>query len=79
MTPSERSKFIEDVAEAIQANAPVLSEEEQRWVRLAIQKEAQSIKFREAVIEKTFTGLVWLIILGIGVLIKDFAISHGFK
>lgn len=61
MTPEERTQFIADVAAAIKASepAPILADEEQQWVRLAIQKEAQSIKLRQAVIEKTISGLVW--------------------
>lgn len=47
MTPEERAEFVADVAAAIgRVTEPVLTEEEQQWVRLAIQKEAQSIKLR---------------------------------
>jgi hypothetical protein len=81
MTPEERTQFISDVAAAIKASepAPVLTEEEQQWVRLAIQKEAQSIKLRQAVIEKTLAGLVWSAIVALGYVLIDFAKNHGFK
>lgn len=81
MTPEERTQFIADVAAAIKASepAPVLTEEEQQWVRLAIQKEAQSIKLRQAVIEKTLAGLVWSAIVALGYVLIDFAKNHGFK
>lgn len=81
MTPEERTQFIADVTAAIKAAepAPILTEEEQQWVRLAIQKEAQSIKLRQAVIEKTLSGLVWSALLGLGYIIVDFLKNHGFK
>lgn len=81
MTPEERAEFVADVAAAIKASepVPVLTEEEQQWVRLAIQKEAQSIKLRQAVIEKTLAGLVWSAIVGAGVVFLDFLKNHGFK
>lgn len=81
MTPEERTQFIADVTAAIKAvePAPILTEEEQQWVRLAIQKEAQSIKLRQAVIEKTLSGLVWSALLGLGYIIIDFLKNHGFK
>lgn len=81
MTPEERSQFIADVAAAIRAAEPppVLTEEEQQWVRLAIQKEAQSIKLRQAVIEKTLAGLAWAGLVGLGYVFMDFAKNHGFK
>lgn len=56
-----------------------LTDEEQRWVKLAIQKEAQSIKYRQAVIEKTLSGLVWMALLGFAYVLKEWAINHGFK
>ncbi len=67
---------------AIQAGVPkvpALTEEEHRWVQLAIQREAQSIKFRDAVIEKTLASLLWAAIAGIGYLVVDFFKNHGFK
>lgn len=35
-----------------------LTDEEIQWVRLAIQAEAKKAAFRQAVIEKTFIGLI---------------------
>lgn len=60
------------------SSAP-LTDEEQRWVRLAIQKEAQSIKYRQAIIEKTLAGLVWMALIGMALLIKEWAVAHGYK
>lgn len=81
MTPEERAQFVADVAAAIKASegAPILTEEEQQWVRLAIQKEAQSIRLRQAVIEKTLAGLVWSGLVGLGYVIVDFLKNHGLK
>jgi hypothetical protein len=61
MTPQERSEFIADIAQAVhpKTNNPQISEEQLQWVNLAIQKEAQSIRLRQAIIEKTLGGLVW--------------------
>lgn len=60
-----------------------LSEEEHRWVKLAIQAEADKIRFRKAVIEKTLAGLIWLAIIGVGSalwqLIYEWAINRGYK
>ncbi len=65
------------VREAVLEHA--LSPDERQWVRLAIQKEAQSIKLRQAIIEKTLTGLVWAVIVGIGVVVGDYFKNHGWK
>ena len=78
MSPEERAQFIEDIRVAL-SPAPQLSDEEHQWVKLAIQKEAQSIALRRAVIEKSLSSLVWLCIVGIGYILIDFAKAHGFK
>jgi hypothetical protein len=58
---------------------PSISDEELQWVRLAIKREAQSIRLREAIIEKTMAGLAWFFICAVGYMIVDFARNHGFK
>ena len=58
------------------ASHGTLTEEERTWVKLTIQKEAQSIKIRQAVIEKTLTGLVWLALVGIGIAVLDYVKDH---
>jgi hypothetical protein len=78
MNSSERAELVADIAAAIKASA-VLSEEEARWVRLAIERQEQSIKLRQAIIEKTLSGLVWAALIGLGYLLFDFAKNHGFK
>ena len=68
MSPEDRAEFIADIAAAIRVRSTdtSLTEEEISYVRLTIKKESQSIKLREAIIEKTLTGLVWLMIVGLG-------------
>lgn len=81
MTPEERAAFISDVAAAIasSANIPVLSQDELRWVRMAIQREAQSVELRKAIIEKSLGGLVWAAIVFLGYVLLDYLKSHGWK
>lgn len=76
MTSDERLELIADLTAALKSSSH-LSEEEQQWVRLAIKKEAQSIKLREAIIEKTLIGLVWMGIVGIVYILKEFLFNHG--
>ena len=46
----------EVIAEAVEQHP--LSDDEVKWVRLAIEAEAKRAAFRKAVIEKTFLGLL---------------------
>jgi len=78
MNQSERAELIADIAAAIKASSN-LSEDEVRWVKLAIHKQEQSIKLRQAIIEKTLGGLVWAALAGLAYLLIDFAKNHGFK
>lgn len=81
MTEAERDEFITAIAQAVaeRAKPASLTEDEQRWVRLAIQREAQSIQLRKAIIEKTLSGLVWAGLIGIGMILLEFAKNHGYK
>lgn len=80
MSPEERAQLIAEIAVAISnSRSNDLTEEERQWVRLAIAAEARKIKFRDAVIEKTLTGLAGALILGVGYLLLDFARNHGLK
>ena len=82
MSPEERAQFVDDLAVALRAQTDAgtyLSDDERRWVRLAIQAEAQSIQMRKAIIEKTLSGLVWAALVAMGYLIVDYAKNHGFK
>jgi hypothetical protein len=83
MTPEEREALIADIVTAIHKRATdvvvTLSPEEIQYVRLAIQKESQSIKLRQAVIEKTITGLVWLVVVAVGTILLGWMKQHGYK
>jgi hypothetical protein len=81
MTPEERKKLVDEIAQAMRPRVSdvQISPEQLQWVNLAIQKEAQSIKLRQAVIEKTLGGLVWSIIVGAGYMLLSWATQHGYK
>ena len=80
MSPEDRSLLISEMVDKISTmNQKSLTEEELAWVRLAIAAEARKIKFRDAVIEKSLTGLVWSAILGFGYVLLDFLKTHGLK
>jgi hypothetical protein len=81
MTPQERADFIADIASTLRPRASdtQISPEQLQWVNLAIQKEAQSIKLRQAIIEKTLGGLIWAGLVGIGYALIGWATQHGYK
>lgn len=58
---------------------PCLTEEEQQWVRLAIEDQKDRAKMRKAIIEKSLAGLVWSGLVGLGIIILDYMKAHGFK
>lgn len=61
----------------------LLTEQQHRWVEMAIEREAQSIAFRRAVIEKTTSALVWALLAGLATaawsLLREWANNHGLK
>jgi hypothetical protein len=75
----DRAQFIADLVAALKADDSCLSADEQQWVRLAIVRQEQSIKVRQAIIEKSLAGLVWSAVVGVGFLFVDFLKGHGFK
>ena len=81
MTKAERDELVAEIAAAVRTRAgdSGLTDDEQRWVRMAIQREAQSIELRKAIIEKSLTGLVWMGIVGVGSIFLSWATAHGFK
>lgn len=64
---------------AIKSQTGLLSEEERIWVKLAIKREAQSIQLRQALIEKSLTGLLWSAIVGLGLVLSEYFKNHGWK
>ena len=79
MNPEERALLIAEITEAVKVIPTVLSDDEQRWVRMAIKKEAQSIAFRNAIIEKSLLGVIALIGAGVVYIFVDFLKNHGFE
>lgn len=69
------------VKEAVEEglDSKLLSADERMWVRMAIKREAQSIAVRQAIIEKTLTGLLWAFILWLGVVFYEYIKNHGWK
>jgi len=78
MSPEERAEFIAELMLQFKA-VNSLTDDEQRRVRMAIEKEAQSISLRKAIIEKTLTSLIWMMVVGLGYVLLDSAKQHGFK
>lgn len=58
-----KSLLKEVISEAVESHP--LSDQEIQWVRMAIANEAKKAAFRQAVIEKTFIGLVSSGLLGV--------------
>lgn len=80
MSPEDRAAFIRELSETLGAPAhSSLSDDEQRWVRMAIKREAQSIELRKAIIEKTLVGLAWMAVLWLGSMFLTWASAHGYK
>lgn len=79
MSPDERKEFIADIAAAIQLQVPVASfdVDEVTALKLLIKKQEQSIKFRQAIIEKSMSALVWAAIVGIAIVGREYAVAHG--
>jgi hypothetical protein len=70
-----RDNILSAVREAMPS--AMLSDDEHRWVQMAIHAEAQRIAFRRAVIEKSLLGLIWVGIIGVGIVVREYAIAHG--
>lgn len=81
MTSEERIEFIEEIAAAIHTRVgdTTLSDCEKQWVRNAIRMQEQSFKLRQAVIEKTLSGLIWACVVGFGYMVLNWATQHGYK
>ena len=81
MTETERDDLVAAIVAAVRTRSADagLSEDEQRWVRMAIQREAQSIELRKAIIEKSLAGLVWMLKIGLGSMFVQWATAHGYK
>lgn len=81
MTPEDRAEFIEELTAAIHTRVSdtALTDDEKRWVRNAIRMQEQSYKLRQAVIEKTLSGIAWAAIVWLGYVVFGWATQHGYK
>ena len=84
MTPDEQEQFIDAVTAAVAAavtadKATMYPPEHSQWVELAIKRQAQSIALRQAIIEKSITGLVWAGIVGLTLVVREWLNAHGLK
>ena len=64
----------EVISEAVEQHP--LSDDEVKWVRLAIEAEAKRAAFRKAVIEKTFLGLLSSAAIGLVMYALDLFRTH---
>lgn len=69
-----RALLKEIVVEAVEQHP--LTDDEIRWVRLAIQSEADRAELRKAIIEKSLASLFWLAIVAAGGWIADYVAAH---
>jgi hypothetical protein len=69
----------ESIQSAVREAMPsaLLSEDEHRWVKLAIQAQAERAALRRAVIEKSLLGLIWSGVIAAGLIIREYAVAHG--
>jgi hypothetical protein len=69
----------ESIQSAVREAMPsaLLSEDEHRWVKLAIQAQAERAALRRAVIEKSLLGLIWAGVVGAGLVLREYAVAHG--
>jgi hypothetical protein len=72
-----KDELLELVKEAVSSAVVVhpLSAEEIQWVRMAIQAEAKRAEVREAIIQKTLSGLVWFMLVGVVLILWDTVVS----
>jgi len=74
----DQATLVAEIIKAVQESQPAsLNEEELRWVRLAIQVEAQRLRLRQAIIEKTLAGLVWMALIAAGYILLDYFQARG--
>lgn len=82
MSHTDKEELDDTISKAIELafeqRSDSLTQDERRWVRLAIQKEAQSIQLRQSIIEKTLTSLIWSVLIALGTVVWN-AMFHSPK
>jgi len=75
ISKEELVALLKDAIKQVSEENP-LSDEEVKWVRLAIENEAKKSEYRKAIIEKSLAGLAWAALCGIGYLMLEFFKTH---
>jgi len=76
MTKEERDEMLIELRTLVEHKPFALTHEESQWVRLAIQRELQMQKVRQAVIEKTLSALLWSMLVAVGWAILEMLKTH---
>lgn len=78
MTPEDRTALAAEIACHLRPDDESrLTEEERRWVKMAIQREAQSFELRRAIIEKSLGSLIWSAVAGLWYIFIDYLKNRG--
>lgn len=79
-TVNTRNEMMRETIQAAVREAmpsAILSDEQHRWVQLAIEREAQRAAFRRKVIESSAIWAVPFVILAVLAVFREYAIAHG--
>ena len=76
-----RDTMRETITQAVKDAMPraLLTDDEHRYVQTAIKREAQKVAFRQSVIDKTLTALVISLLGGLGLMVREYLVAHGWK
>lgn len=70
------SEQIEDLKDEINKGYPGEDKEgHRRYHEQVIEREAQKVRLRNAIIEKTLTGLVWMMLCSVGIAIWQYFVN----
>ena len=76
-------QMVKEAVEGVISDLPQPTEEEREFLKLAVASEAQRVKLRQAIIEKTVPGLVWagitITALTLKKLVEEYLTAHGVK
>ncbi len=72
-----RGAVQEAVTEAMNNHMPTA--EEREFLQLAVRRAARRERLQQAIIEKSLAGLVWGLVLFLGVVFYEYLVGHGWK
>lgn len=76
------SQLQEAVEQALKRQ-PQMTREQQKYLEIATELASQRLAFRKSIIEKTTVGALMMVMgllaTGIGVVLMDFLVAHGWK